>query len=79
MFANYLVNFVGQFTGSKLSLSSSGTNTNDLLNLPDNWMKNITGERLFLLTFWSCSQKVSRLAGMPIEKPLGSDKRQRML
>jgi hypothetical protein len=51
MFANYQVNLVGQFTGSKLSLSSPGANTNDLLNLPDNWMKNITGERHFLLIF----------------------------
>jgi hypothetical protein len=53
MFANYQVNLVGQFTGSKLSLSSPGANTNDLLNLPDNWMKNIIGEQPFLLTiFW---------------------------
>jgi hypothetical protein len=26
-----------------------------------------SGERLFLLTFCSCSEKASRLAGMPIE------------
>jgi hypothetical protein len=41
MFANYLVNLVGQFTGRKLSLLTPGAYANDLLNLPDNWMKNI--------------------------------------
>jgi hypothetical protein len=57
MFANYQVNLVGQFTGCKLSLSSPGANTNDLLNLSDNWMKNITGELNFLLTFAAVGKK----------------------
>jgi len=34
-----------------------GAHYDDLLNLINNWMKNITGEQLFLLTFWSCSEK----------------------
>ncbi|MFT6928395.1 MAG: hypothetical protein ACJAZP_004047, partial [Psychromonas sp.] len=33
MFANYLVNLVGQFTGRKLSLPLPGASANDLLNL----------------------------------------------
>ena len=42
----YVRQLSGKFSGaigmdSQLSLSSSGTSTNDLLNLPDNWMKNI--------------------------------------
>jgi hypothetical protein len=68
MFANYLVNLVGQFTGRKLSLLTPGAYANDLLNLPDNWMKNIVGERHFLLTLCCCRQKVSRTARMLFEK-----------
>jgi hypothetical protein len=30
----------------------------DLLNLENNWMKNIAGERPFLPTFFSCKKKV---------------------
>ena len=47
MFANYSVNLVGQFAGSKLSFRSSGTVENDLLNLPNNWMKNIAWRAAF--------------------------------
>jgi len=58
MFANYLVNLVGQFTGRKLSLPLPGASANDLLNLPDSWMKNISGERLLFGYFiLSCRRK----------------------
>jgi hypothetical protein len=68
MFANYLVNFVGQFTGRKLSLSTSGTCTIDLLNLPDNWMKNITGERLLFGYFiLSCRRKSNWFEGIRVK------------
>jgi hypothetical protein len=69
MFANFLVNLVGQFTGRKLSLSSSGTNTNDLLNLLDNWMKNIVGERLLFGYFiLSYRRKSDWLEGIQVKK-----------
>jgi hypothetical protein len=51
MFANYLVNFVGQFTGRKLSLPTLGAFANDLLNLLDNWMKNIVWRAAFFAYF----------------------------
>jgi hypothetical protein len=46
MFADYAVNLVGQFELTKIEhvqggSRSSGTSTSDLLNLLDNWMKNI--------------------------------------
>ncbi|GAC17496.1 hypothetical protein GARC_0515 [Paraglaciecola arctica BSs20135] len=41
MFASYLVNFVGQFTGGKLSRRVPGAHCDDLLNSSNNWMKNI--------------------------------------
>ena len=61
------MNLVGQFAGSKLSFRSSGTVENDLLNLPNNWMKNIAYERAFLLTFFACRKKVSRTEGILCE------------
>jgi hypothetical protein len=59
MFANYLVNLVGQFTGRKLSLPTPGAYANDLLNLPDNWMKNIVWRAGFFAYFF-CLQKKSK-------------------
>jgi hypothetical protein len=64
MFTNYLVNLVGQFTGRKLSLPTLGAYANDLLNLLDNWMKNIVWRAALLFTFWGCSQKVNRTEGI---------------
>jgi hypothetical protein len=52
MFANYLVNFVGQFTGRKLSSPTPGACANDLQNLPDDWMKNIVWRAGFFTYFF---------------------------
>jgi hypothetical protein len=50
--------------GRKLSFPSSGTTESDLLNLPDNWMKNITGERLlFGYFFLAVEEKVTGSKG----------------
>jgi hypothetical protein len=50
--------------GCKLSLSTSGTCTNDLLNLPDNRMKNILASGFFLVTlFLAVEEKVTGLKG----------------
>jgi hypothetical protein len=52
MFANYLVNFVGQFIGRKLSFPTPGACANDLQNLPDYWMKNIVWRAGFFAYFF---------------------------
>jgi hypothetical protein len=58
------VNFVGQFTGRKLSLSTSGTCTNDQLNLLGNWVKNIIASGFFLVTlFLAVEEKVTGSKG----------------
>jgi hypothetical protein len=41
------------------------------------WMFKFFPEK-FVLTFYGCRKKVSHLARMPIEKPHGCGKRQRM-
>jgi hypothetical protein len=64
MFANYLVNYVGQFTGRKLSHRVPGAHCDDLLNLPDNWMKNIVASGFFLVTlFLAVEEKVTGSKG----------------
>jgi hypothetical protein len=72
MFANYLVNFVGQFTGRKLSRRVPGAHYDDLLNLPDNWMKNISGERLLFGYFiLSCRRKSDWFEGIRVKNHQG--------
>ena len=55
MFANYLCDLVGQSTsgrraGCKLSRRVQGAHYDDLLNIINNWMKNIVWWATFLLT-----------------------------
>jgi hypothetical protein len=52
----------------RLSNAPPGADHCDLLNWSNSWMKSIALERAFLLTFFACRKKVSRLVGMPIEK-----------
>lgn len=64
MFANYQVNFIGQFTGRKLSRRVPGAHCDDLLNTPDNWMKNIVASGFFLVTlFLAVEEKVTGSKG----------------
>jgi hypothetical protein len=63
MFADYLVNLVGQFARTQIELVLVGNEYKcqpscDPLNLPDSRMKNIVGERPFLPTFFGCRKKV---------------------
>jgi hypothetical protein len=46
---------------SQLSLSTSGTCTNDLLNLPDNRMKNILASGFFLVTLFLAADYIYRI------------------
>jgi hypothetical protein len=45
-----------------------GAHCDDLLNLINNWMKNIAASGLFCLLFLAVEKKYGRLARMPIEK-----------
>jgi hypothetical protein len=64
----------------RLSSAPSGTAHRDLQNGINYWMKSITLERRFLLTFCRCRQKISRAEGISCEKiqadaARGGDKR----
>ena len=55
---------MGQFTGRKLSRRVLGAHYDDLLNIKNNWMKNIVASGFFLATlFLAAQEKVTGLKG----------------
>jgi hypothetical protein len=64
--------YSGRRAGGKLSRRVPGAHCDDLLNLPDNWMKNISGERLLFGYFiLSCRPYLQDKYGTALAGPKG--------